>query len=134
MRRQGQYLQINTPKGFPESRLVTFRLGADAETECYVTMLHGGGALLDNLNRWRRQLGLGALRPAEVGDLEYVRVLGEDTPLFEGYGSYSGGMGDAPLADAGMLGVMRDLDGHAVFVKMIGPADEIAFFPPVTGG
>ncbi len=106
-------------------RAVNFRLGASGESECYVTVLGGdGGGLEANLNRWQSQLGLTALTQAEIESLRRVVVLGAETPLFEGYGSFSG-MGGTDRSSAGMLGTVSLLQGHSVFIKMVGPETEI---------
>jgi hypothetical protein len=107
------------------TREVSFRLGANGETECYVTVLAGtGGGLLNNLNRWRSQLGLGPIEAGALEDLERVELLGRETPLLEAYGSYTG-MDDEKIERAGLLGVACELAGSSLFVKMIGPEEDV---------
>ncbi len=106
-------------------REVSFRLGPEAKTECYVSLLGGNaGGLVANLNRWRGQLGLEAILPAELDALERIDVLGQKVPLLEAYGSYKGMDGQA-IERAGLLAVDCELAESAVFVKMIGPEDDV---------
>src|SRR5688572_18937213 len=60
-----------TPAGWSElptsaMRVANFRVGDDERAECYLTLLGGdGGGLAANVNRWRAQMGLGALSADE---------------------------------------------------------------------
>jgi len=53
------------PRGWSEQpktnlRLANFRVAGNEAAECYLTMLPGAaGGVLANVNRWRRQMGLG---------------------------------------------------------------------------
>ena len=105
-------------------RAVSFALGAGGETECYVTILGPvAGGTAANLDRWREQLGQDPLAPGELDALPRATVLGESVPLFEGYGSFTG-MTRA-VADAGMLGVVAEQPGATVFVKLVGPEQDV---------
>jgi len=104
-------------------RLVTFSPEDSKETQCYVTILGGdGGGLGANIVRWCGEIGAKPLSAAEIGQLEKVRLLGRDGPLLELMGGKFTGMGSAPIEDAGLLGVVCQLPGRVVFVKMVGPA------------
>ncbi len=114
-----------TTSGPRAMRIVSFVVGANGETECYVTVLGGdGGGVEPNLDRWRDQLGLAPFTSAEFASLPTVEILGVEAALFEGYGSFSG-MGAAERDDAGMLGVVCMLADRTLFVKMIGAGDEV---------
>jgi hypothetical protein len=86
-------------------------------------MMGGSAGGIDmNVNRWLDQVGNPALKPAEISQLPKIDVLGAKGVLIESYGTYSG-MGDESKKGAGLLGIVCMLDGRAVFVKFIGPAD-----------
>ena len=51
-------------------RVANFRFGPNSLGECYFTVLPGGGGgLLANVNRWRKQMSLNDLDLSEVNDL-----------------------------------------------------------------
>ena len=78
-----------------------------------------------NLNLWRSQLGGEPLTPAEVDAMPRVNILGQDCPLLEVSGNFTGK--DGPTrAGQGLLGTVCIRPGGALFVKMVGPTAEIA--------
>jgi len=104
-------------------RLVSYAMG-DA-SECYVTVLGGqAGGLVANLDRWKSELGLAKTTPDEVAALERVTMLGREAVLFEGVGEYSS-MGGAPRPDSAVLGAICMRGEDSVFVKLIGPREEV---------
>jgi hypothetical protein len=106
-------------------REVSFHLGAESKTECYISVLGGNaGGLVANIDRWRSQLGLGPITPDDLAALVRVEVLGQEVPLLEAYGPYKGMDGQA-IERAGMLAAARELDTGAVFVKMVGPEEDV---------
>lgn len=107
------------------TRLVTYKAGAQSEVECYVTVLSGtGGGVSANVNLWRSQMGQPKLREDEIAALPTVEIKGRKSPLVEIAGKYQGKDG-TPMQDAMMLGAICVLDGHALFFKMIGPAEAV---------
>lgn len=102
-------------------RMVSYQVGSG--TECYLALARG--EQLQNFNRWRTQVGLEPMDQAAVDALETVKVLGEACAMLEITGDYRG-MGGPVNAGYTLLGVMRPLAGDALFVKMIGPAEEVA--------
>lgn len=118
------------PKGWRRGpdrpmREVTFQIGDDQETECYVVVLGGtGGGVEANINRWRDQMGTSALPESMIDALPRFPFLGHDGVLVEIPGSYTG-MGDADVPDALMLGAVCMLPQASVFVKMVGPRDTV---------
>ena len=117
-------LAWDLPKGWVEGpaksmRLVTFLIGADKKTECYVAQ--AGGSPEDNITRWRRQLGQPPLSSDEFGKLPRVRVQGLETILMTAKGDFGGGMGAAPVKDAMMRGAIIPGREVSLFVKMLGP-------------
>jgi hypothetical protein len=125
---QGGPFRWQAPSDWKETaprpmRLVSFQMGRSSE--CYVSVLGGeGGGLVANLDRWKGELGLGRTTPAEVASLQRVPMLGHEAVLFEGVGEYSS-MGGDPRPDSAMLGAICMRDQDSVFVKMIGPRDEV---------
>lgn len=103
-------------------RLVAYGVGTAAQASLSVAR----GSRLMNYNRWQGQVGLGELTEADVDALPTIVVLGEPCPLLEVTGDYRG-MSGAPTPDTTLLATMRDLgSGGALFVKMVGPAAEVA--------
>jgi hypothetical protein len=104
-------------------RLVSYAMGS--ASECYVTVLGGAaGGLVANLDRWKSELGLSKTTPDEVAALERVKMLGREAVLFEGVGEYSS-MGAAPRPDSAVLGAICMRGEDSVFVKLIGPREEV---------
>jgi hypothetical protein len=104
-------------------RLVSFDIGEDSE--CYVTLLAGdGGGLVANVDRWRRELGLEPSAPEDLEGLPRHTMLGREAVLFEGQGTYSS-MGGAARDDHAVLGAICLRGADSVFVKMIGPSEEV---------
>src|SRR5581483_4510515 len=100
-------------EGEKPMRLASFKAGAG--TECYVSAFPGDvGGVAANVNRWRSQLGQPPLDDAGVAALQKVKFLGQDSPLVEIAG------------DQALLGVMAPKQGYTIFVKMVGPKNEVA--------
>lgn len=112
-------LKWKAPAGWKQAgdrpaRVVSFNPAEGVE--CYVTVLGGdGGGLRANLDRWRGQMGAGALSDTEFGELPHVKILGTDGRLIaiDGAGDKQGMQ---------MLGAVALVGGRSVFVKMTGPA------------
>ena len=103
-------------------RVVTFTVGAPEDgTECYVSLLRGAaGGVEANVNRWCGQMGRPALTADEMAGLERVEVLGLPASLVELTGDFTGMSGE--VQPGGMLlGVLCELPGQTLFVKMTGP-------------
>lgn len=104
-------------------RVVSFSAGPS--TECYITVLGGdGGGLVSNLDRWSRQLGGPGIGGNEVALLPTTEVLGSSVPVLEVSGTYTG-MDGQSRPDHTLLGVAQIGSNESLFVKMIGPRDEV---------
>ena len=104
-------------------RLVTYRLGETQSTECYISVFpDAAGGVEENMARWYRQFGQDP--PASIDGLPTVEVLGQACPLAEIAGDFAGTMGVARPGYA-MLGIICQRAGGSVFVKMIGPVEEV---------
>jgi len=118
----------DTPKGWTTGRernmrIVTLHPEGNQDAQCYVSMFNGDGGGLDlNVNRWLDQVGGSQLKSTEIAQLPKIDMLGAKGVLVESYGNFSG-MGGADAKSAGLLGIVCMLDGRAMFVKFIGPAD-----------
>jgi hypothetical protein len=119
-------LTWTAPPGWSEAppramREVSFTLGGAGE--CYVTRLLGNaGGLRGNLDRWRGQIGREALDEAGFAALARVLVLGQEVPVLEEEGTFSG-MNGVPQPDQGLLAVACIREGDSLFVKLTGPAE-----------
>lgn len=119
-----------TPPGWEElptsqMRQANFKIGTAGE--CYLSVLPGGGGgLAANLNRWRKQMNLPDLSEAEIAALPKKSLLGKEAAYLSLEGAYSG-MGNQPTQENyRLLGMVLVDGGTAYFVKMTGPAAEIA--------
>ncbi|MBI2422103.1 MAG: hypothetical protein HYV27_04670 [Candidatus Hydrogenedentes bacterium] len=109
--------------GANSMRLANLKVSSNPEIECYFTMLPGGGGGVDaNLNRWRKQMGLGDYTPEELAALPKHALLGQEGVFAKLDGAYGGMRGDVQLAGYRMLGVIATAGDQAFFVKMTGPA------------
>jgi hypothetical protein len=104
-------------------RVVTFNAGS---SECYISLLGGmAGGLEANINRWSGQMGAEPLTPEQIAGLEQIEVLGAPCGLVDIEGDYQG-MGGDKQSGYRLLGVVRAGEDQSLFVKMIGPKDEMA--------
>jgi len=123
-------LRWTAPKGWKAGaerpmRLVTFVPEGTSDLECYVTVLPGSaGGVVDNVNRWRSQFALKALSQTEIEALPTVRVLGQDVPLVELSGTFTG-MGTAAKTDFALLGTIVPFATDMLFVKLTGPRAQV---------
>ncbi|MHC5068031.1 MAG: hypothetical protein ACYTF0_05530 [Planctomycetota bacterium] len=104
------------PPGWTELPPTSMRVAnfqpADGVT-CYASITSGGAAsLLDNVNRWRGQMGLDALDEQGFADLPKITVL--DSPAV---------VVDATAADGNrLLGLLCADEAQVISLKMTGPA------------
>lgn len=121
-------LKWDVPAGWEQSparpmRVVSFTIGT---TECYIAVLGGmAGGVEANINRWYGQMGAASLSSEQIDALEKIEVLGEPCALVDVEGSYTGMQGES-IAKARMLGIVRASEEQSLFVKMTGPAEEVA--------
>ncbi len=106
-------------------REVTFTLGPDSKTECYIAKLSNRGGGVDaNLNRWAGQMGLEPMSAEALAALPKIKVLGSDCRMVELKGSYTDMSGGAH-PDSLMLGTIAEVGTDAYFIKLVGPASEV---------
>src|SRR5690606_21160343 len=82
------------------------------------------GGVLQNVNRWREQVGAGPLTQAQVAALPKVALLGSEAPIVEAAGTFQG-MNDGPREGFAVLGTLASAGDAMVFVKMTGPQDVV---------
>lgn len=108
-------------------RLVTF--ATPGGSNCWITPLAGdGGGIAENLNRWRREVGLTEpLSAGEVESLPTLTILGKERPWVEASGAAYTGMG-GPKVDGqvALLGTLVTNGDSVLFIKMVGPAGDVA--------
>jgi hypothetical protein len=70
-------------------------------------------------------LSLVPIGPEQLSALSTAQMLGGEAIIIDGIGPYSS-MGSPPQSDWGMIGLIRQLGDRSVFVKMVGPAADVA--------
>ena len=117
------------PEGWrmgPEKSMRNLNLLVGESSECYLTLLGGeAGGLEANLNRWRNEVGMPPMSAEEIAALPTTELFGVQAPMVELTGDYQG-MGGPTGADKMVLAVALVRPEGSAFVKMIGPAEEVA--------
>lgn len=104
-------------------RDLNYRFGKSGEAEVYVSIL--SGSVGENVNRWLRQFGQEPLEPTGLDALERISIAGTDGVWVETEGEYGSGMGAEAKPGYGLAGVIAEVDGRILTVKMIGPKAEV---------
>jgi len=101
--------------GARQMRHVTFTMAENPGVECYITLLPGqAGSVLDNINRWAKQVGQPALSQADVDGLPSIELLGKPAAVLEGY-----------AAESALIATQMALPGGVMFVKLSGSPDGV---------
>ncbi|MCA9317726.1 MAG: hypothetical protein KDB73_19735, partial [Planctomycetes bacterium] len=106
----------------PPATMAAF--GMEAHVDTRMTVSRAGGTLEDNVQRWRRQMGLERASAAELGDLPHVEVLGAPGVLVDVEGTFQG-MSGPSMAGARLLGIIVPQGRESVFLKLLGPAEAV---------
>ncbi|HOE65159.1 MAG TPA: hypothetical protein PLO62_01420 [Candidatus Hydrogenedentes bacterium] len=107
-------------------RLANFSIPDRPRVECYISTLSGAaGGVAANVNRWRNQMGQPDLASDEIAALPTVEVMGKPASMVETTGSYTG-MKGATEPNYTLRGLVLELPGQVLFVKMIGPTEDVA--------
>jgi hypothetical protein len=126
-------LRWNTPAGWfflpaTEFRHLNFSFGPNREGEAYLTLLPvaGGGGMLENMNRWRKQMAQPPLAEADLASLPEKSIFGRKVPFLDLTGTFTGGSGpmmaaSEPKPDYRMLGAIFEAPGFLFTIKMTGP-------------
>ncbi len=120
--------RFTLPEGWKDEGPAGMRkvnLSTGADTQCYLITLPGeGGGLVENLNRWRNEVGLAPIRAEEAAALPRIELLGEACPLLDVSGDYQG-MGGSAGSDRTLLGTVLIRPTESLFIKMVGPSEEV---------
>ena len=131
-------LRWTTPEGWnflsaTEFRHLNFDFGPSREGEAYLTLLpvNGGGGVLDNFNRWRKQMDQPPLTESDLAALPTRSVFGRPVPFIDITGSFSGGSGPMmapapPKPGYRMLGAIFEAPGFLFTLKLTGPEALVA--------
>ena len=127
-------VQGETPDGWlklPASqfRLLNYRFGASGTGEVWVSLSQG--SVLDNANRWLTQFSAPEVTEEELAQLPTVAIAGTSGRWITAEGDYAGGMGAPPRDGFGLAGVIAELGGQILTVKMVGPTAEVQTAKPV---
>lgn len=104
-------------------RLLNYRFGESGLGEVYVSISSGG--LMENANRWLQQFGRDAMSPADFSAMEKIPVVGLEGVWVEADGEYGAGMGADAKPGYGLAGVIAEVGGQILTVKMVGPKNEV---------
>lgn len=106
-------------------RPVNLRVAGDARCDCYLSSLPGAaGGILENVNRWRKQMGAAPIDEDALAKLPRAKLLGREAVVVEVDGTFSG-MGGASLEGARMVGAIASLPAVTLFLKMTGPKEVV---------
>jgi hypothetical protein len=126
-------LRWSTPEGWnflpaTEFRHLNFDFGPNREGEAYLTLLpiSSGGGVLDNLNRWRKQMDQPPLAEADLAGLPTMTIFGKIVPMIDLKGTFTGGSGPMmapapPKPGYRMLGAIFEAPGFLFTLKLTGP-------------
>lgn len=104
-------------------RLLNYRFGASGTGEVWVSL--SSGTVLENINRWLAQFGKAPIDATQLEKLTEVAIAGRPGTWVTAEGTYAG-MGGAAQTDSALAGVVVEINGQILTVKMVGPKDEVA--------
>lgn len=123
-------LDYDVPEGWRQLPATQFRnpnfvAGPSDSIECYVSVLPGGGGgLVVNANRWRRQMGAPPLTGEEFAALPTIELLGHEAAYMDVTGTFTGMDGRA-IPNQRLLGALVQTQQAGIFVKMVGPDEAV---------
>ncbi|BCU78876.1 hypothetical protein [Luteolibacter sp. LG18] len=118
-----------TPQGWlqlpsTQFRLLNYRFGESGLGEVSVGI--STGSVLDNVNRWLGQFNAPKLTAETLDERRRVAIVDTAGVWVEADGTYSGGMAGAESRPGfALAGVVADVNGRILTVKMTGPKDEV---------
>ena len=105
-------------------RELNYRFGASGTGEAYVSL--AAGTVADNVNRWMRQFGREPLTPSEMDALVRIPIAGTEGVWVEAEGEYASGMGAPSKPGQALAGVIAEVGGRILTLKMVGSEAEVA--------
>lgn len=112
------------PQPPSEFRLLNYRFGASGNGEVWVSM--ASGSVVNNVNRWLGQFNTAPVDEAALAKFPVVAVAGTTGVWVTAEGDYAGGMGAESKPGFALAGVVANLGGRILTVKMVGPKAEVA--------
>lgn len=104
-------------------RELNYRFGESGLGEVYVSL--SGGGVGENVNRWVQQFGRDALSSVDLAAMDRAEIAGSEGVWVEAAGEYASGMGQEAKPGYALAGVVAEVDGRILTVKMIGPEAEV---------
>lgn len=104
-------------------RELNYRFGESGMGEVYVSL--ASGSVPDNVNRWRGQFGAAPLEPDEFDAAQKTPIAGTEGVWVQASGDYASGMGTPAKPGFGLAGVIAQVGGRILTVKMVGPDVEV---------
>ncbi|MFK7849692.1 MAG: hypothetical protein AB8D78_01840 [Akkermansiaceae bacterium] len=104
-------------------RVSNYRFGESGLGEVYASLSSGG--VQENVNRWLKQFSLDALGAEEFAAMETLDVAGTKAVWVEAEGTYDPGMGREAKPGYGLAGIISEVNGRILTVKMLGPKPEV---------
>lgn len=122
------WTKIENPPGadpiFARSRLVGFDIAtADGKAQVTVTKIPGGGTQLDNINRWRMQLGLQPVEQVNAADVAKVKLGGQEADLLTVKGEQKSMLAAYQIRSGNMVTFKLTGDSKAVDAQKAAFAD-----------
>ena len=105
-------------------RELNYRFGESGLGEVYVSL--SGGSVLENVNRWEKQFGRDSITEAEFAKMEKTAIAGTEGVWVEAEGNYAAGMGQEARPGYGLAGVIAQVGGRILTLKMVGPVADVA--------
>ena len=105
-------------------RELNYRFGDSGTGEVYVSL--ASGSVADNVNRWMRQFGSDPLSPSEMDGLVRTPIAGTEGVWVEATGEYASGMGAPAKPGQALAGVIAEVGGRILTLKMVGSEAEVA--------
>lgn len=104
-------------------RLLNYAFGESGLAEVYVSI--SAGSVMDNTNRWLKQFGVAPMTAETFSAMEKIPVAGVEGVWVVAEGEYGSGMGADAKPGYGLAGVIAEVDGKILTVKMVGPKNEV---------
>ena len=104
-------------------RELNYRFGESGLGEVYVSL--SGGTVGENVNRWLQQFGNAQLSRTDLAAMEKTAVAGTEGVWVKAAGNYAAGMGQEAKPGYGLAGVIAEVGGQILTVKMVGPEAEV---------
>lgn len=121
-------VQGTAPEGWlaqpaTQMRFLNYRFGESGMGEAYVSI--SAGSILDNVNRWLGQFAADPMDASGIEKLKKLPIAGTSGVLVTASGTYASGMGAPPREGYGLAGIIAEIDGQILTIKLVGPEAEV---------